>query len=329
MVKVSAPIETSAFFGAVVEVSPQPILATGLDQVLVLFNRSAEEMFGYAASEVIGEPLSKLLPERFRKAHEEREVPAFVHIGAAPRRMAERGVVYGLRKDGTEFPADVGISRVVVGEQVFLVAVLEDVSERHRQEQRSLEYNADLERRVSERTTELQAANRELERFAHSVAHDLRAPLRAIDGYSAILAEECEDGLSPEGQRYLRTVRQNARRMGELVDRLLAFARLRQVPLGPTEIDMRALVCEVAQELGERVGERDIVWSIGELPPALADLVLLRQVLVNLIENALKFTGRLQRAHIEVGYRWQDDQSVYFVRDNGAGFDMAHSAAMF
>lgn len=316
-------------FRALVDVAPQPIVAVDEQQRVVLFNASASEVFGYALEEVLGQPLSMLLPERSRQVHEEVQVPAFVGSGVAVRRMGERREVSGLRKDGTEFPAQVGLSRVRIGERTLLMAVLEDISARRRHEDEIRALNEDLERRVSERTAELEAATKELEGFSYSVSHDLRAPLRAIDGLSRILLDDYAPDLPAEAQRYLDVVRANAQRMGRLVDDLLAFSRLRNAQLNRQLLDLGAAAREVVTELERDVTGREIRFAVGDLPPAFGDHALLRQVFFNLIGNAVKFTRPRSVAEIEVGARDADGDCAYFVRDNGVGFDMEYAGKMF
>jgi signal transduction histidine kinase len=205
---------------------------------------------------------------------------------------------------------------------------------------RSLD-QADSERRLAQRgmealTQELQqsverlrVANGELEAFSYSVSHDLRAPLRAIDGFSRILSDEHAADLPDEGLRYLGLVRTNVHEMASLIDGLLAFSRLGQQELTMRPVDVKALVGQVVTELTADVGERSIEVSVGDLPPAEADPVLLRQVFANLIGNAIKYTRDVETARIAIGSADGGDPPVYFVRDNGAGFDMRHAGKLF
>jgi len=193
--------------------------------------------------------------------------------------------------------------------------------------------NADLEQRVSDRTLELQAANKELEAFSYSVSHDLRAPLRAIDGFTRILLEKHIAGLPPEGLRYFNLVRDNAKKMGQLVDDLLAFSRLGRQALKMETVSPLDLVRRVLEELqSDREGRR-VDLEIGELPECQADPNLLKQVYLNLIQNAFKFTRGREVARIEIGSlpagEGRAEGGVYFVKDNGAGFDMRYVDKLF
>jgi signal transduction histidine kinase len=211
-----------------------------------------------------------------------------------------------------------------------LAAKLEDkVTELEAANQQLEAANQQLEQRVRERTRELEAANQELEAFSYSVSHDLRAPLRAMDGFSRILLERHADGLSDDGHGYLERIRGSAQRMGQLIDDLLTFARTSRKPLARRTIDLTELVQEVLTELAAERTHRQLDMKVKELPPCQGDPTLMKHVYVNLLQNALKFTRRRETAHIEVGAQRVDDEVVYYVKDNGAGFDMQYADKLF
>ena len=204
--------------------------------------------------------------------------------------------------------------------------------------------NEGLEQRVVERTAQLEAANKELDSFSYSVSHDLRAPLRAIDGFSRILLEEYAAPLEAEGKAYLQRVRDNTQQMGHLVDDLLAFARLGRLPLAKHPVDLVKMVANCLDELTKERDGRDVEIVIGDLHACNADPALLKQVWTNLLSNAFKYTGKQEHARIEIGCRTEPrsnadgrelssngtaDQIVYFVKDNGAGFDMKYVRKLF
>jgi light-regulated signal transduction histidine kinase (bacteriophytochrome) len=187
----------------------------------------------------------------------------------------------------------------------------------------------ELEQRVIERTTQLETANKELEAFSYSVSHDLRAPLRAIHGFSRLLLEEYAPHLADEARRYLHLVCDNAQQMGQLIDDLLAFSRLSRQPLKRQPVACADLVQQVLEELrGEHAG-RHIDIAVGDLGMCQVDPALLKQVLINLCANALKFTRQRDVAMIEIGCRQVDGERVYFVKDNGVGFDMKYVGKLF
>jgi two-component system, sensor histidine kinase and response regulator len=189
--------------------------------------------------------------------------------------------------------------------------------------------NLALEAAIRERTAELEEANRELEAFSYSVSHDLRAPLRAVKMFSEILAQRHGSDLSDEAQRMLHFVYQGANEMDRLIEALLRFSRLSRQPLSMSKVDMHALVRQVLVQLAPEYAERKIDLHVEELPPSLGDESLLKQVYVNLLSNAFKFTRQRETAKIEVGSLSENGGLVYFVRDNGAGFDMQYAKDLF
>jgi signal transduction histidine kinase len=183
--------------------------------------------------------------------------------------------------------------------------------------------------RLAEQVTDLKAANHELEAFSYSVSHDLRAPLRSMDGFSKILTEEYADGMPEEARHYLERVRENAQKMDHLVSALLALSRLGRQAMAVQTVEPRQLVAEVLGELKEEKNGRRVEITVGELPSCVADGVLLKQVYMNLISNALKFTRTREVAKITVGCRSENGLNTYFVQDNGVGFDMQYVGKLF
>ena len=202
----------------------------------------------------------------------------------------------------------------------------------------------ELEKRVEERTAELQAAqqelkqknarleaaNKELEAFSSSVSHDLRAPLRHLHGYARAFQEDCQSTLDEQGREYLENITKAAEQMSALIDDLLSFARTSQQSLKRQEVDFNLIVSEIIDDLKPEQQKRQIDWVVGPLPLVWGDASLLRQVWVNLIANALKYTRHRERARIEIGCQDDSDgQFVFFIKDNGAGFDMSLSQKLF
>jgi light-regulated signal transduction histidine kinase (bacteriophytochrome) len=187
----------------------------------------------------------------------------------------------------------------------------------------------DLEQRVRDRTVQLEESNKELEAFSYSVSHDLRAPLRAIDGFTRILADDHAPDLSPEAQRVCSVIRENTGKMGRLIDDLLAFSRLGRTEMQLSPIDMGTLAQSVFYELTTPESQARIDFQVGPLPAAVGDPSLMRQVWMNLLGNAVKFSSKRERAIIEVSAEKKDGDLVYAVRDNGAGFDMQYVHKLF
>lgn len=187
----------------------------------------------------------------------------------------------------------------------------------------------DLNRQLQKQSEKLEDANQELEAFAYSVSHDLRVPLRAIDGFSRILVEDYEDKLDEEGIRLLNIVRENTAKMGHLIDDILLLSRASRQEMVLNEIDMAALARSVYDEFQTDVTDRDVEFTVGDIPNAYGDRAMLGQVFQNLIGNAIKFTRNKNPAIIEVGGEKEGKEIVYYVKDNGAGFDMKYINKLF
>ncbi|MDF3059868.1 MAG: hypothetical protein K0R17_4083, partial [Rariglobus sp.] len=211
----------------------------------------------------------------------------------------------------------------LIGRQIGLF-----IQRRHAQDQVRL-INAELERRVLERTAQLEAANKELEAFSYSVSHDLRAPLRAVDGFSQALVEDYGALLPADGRGYLETIRSETQRMGELIDDLLTFSRLSRASLERLRIDTSKLVRAVLKDMTGELADPKLDIRIEVLPQCHGDPALLKQVWINLLSNALKYTGRCELKQIEIGSRSEAGETIYFVKDNGAGFDMRYAHKLF
>ena len=175
----------------------------------------------------------------------------------------------------------------------------------------------------------LEDANQELEAFAYSVSHDLRVPLRAIDGFSRIVIEDYENELDEEGVRLLNIIRENTKKMGQLIDDILLFSRAGRQEMNMSELDMKSLAENVYREFNQDTENRNIKYVVGDLPRVVADRSLMTQVLTNLVGNAIKFTGKTQNPQIEVGFKEDEDNYIYYVKDNGEGFNMKYYDKLF
>jgi PAS domain S-box-containing protein len=235
------------------------------------------------------------------------------------------------RDDGSRLVALLG-AHLVHGDQDdgrHIEGTVVDFTARKAAEDEVERLNAELEQRVADRTAELDGANKELEAFAYSVSHDLRAPLRHISGFSTLLAERSGDRLDEKSRHYVAVIATSVRQMGVLIDDLLQFSRTGRAELRIEPVDMRTTLSEALEPLRSETDGRDIEWSIGELPPVIADRALLRQVWANLVGNAVKYTRGRTPARIEIGAAGADGEAVFFVRDNGVGFDMQYVHKLF
>jgi PAS domain S-box-containing protein len=251
--------------------------------------------------------------------------------------LAQKGKISGFetqfkKKNGEVIWGMVSVKAVrdeTSGERYFQGFVV-DVTERKRAEDDIRRLNQELEQRVVDRTVQLEDANKELEAFAYSVSHDLRAPLRHIDGYLALMQEKVEGVLDEESRRYMDIISGAATKMGRLIDDLLAFSRMGRHAPSVRPVDLKKLVDEIIEELAPDIAGRTIDWRIGDLPSVSGDASMLRMALDNLIANAVKFTRTRKKARIEIGSQpGQGAEAVIFVRDNGVGFDMTYVDKLF
>ncbi len=285
---------------------------------IIAWNRQAESLFGWSREEATGRRLSEtLVPAAYRQRHEE-GLRRLLQTGEGPV-LNQRLELSALRRDGTEFPVELTIASPLPSKGgLFIPAFLRDIRERRR-----------LEEELKRRASSLEAANKELEAFSYSVSHDLRAPLRAITGFSRILLEDHAGGLDAEGRRVLDVIIDNGNRMGHLIDDLLAFSRLGRKPMVLQRLDMAALAHAVGEELLAGTAGRPVDLRVGPLPQVQGDPALIRQVWMNLLSNALKYSRPRPRTEIEVSGERDGPECRYRVKDNGVGFDMRYVDKLF
>ena len=314
-----------ARLAAIVESSDDAILSKGLDGIIQTWNAGAQRLLGYRAEEVIGQPITLLLPPE--RMQEEQQIVDRLLGG----QRVEHLETVRVTKDGGRVEVSVTVSPLkgADGQIIGASKIIHDITERKRAEEELRRLKDELEYRVELRTAELAASNGELEAFSYTVSHDLRAPLRHITSFVALLDEEAQASLNEQCRHYMQNISEAAQRMGHLIDDLLTFSRIGRAAMTVRPVGLRRLVDEARTELASETDGRAIDWQIGPLPEVSGDPTLLRSVMVNLLSNAIKYTRHRDAARIDVGCREEAGEVVCFVRDNGAGFDMKFADKLF
>ena len=281
------------------------------------WNRIAEEALGVRKHEIVGKNLweifsSSVDSESYIKYHEAVASNEIIHF-------EDFYPVLNKWYEVSAYPSENGLS-----------VYFKDVTERRKAEEEIKNLNAELEEKVARRTEELRKANSEMEAFTYSVSHDLRAPLRGIIGFTTILEEDYTSQLDDEAKRITSVIRNNTMKMGHLIDDLLAFSRTGKQELTKTTVNIHSMVHEIVNDLTQQNRRNTpITWNIHDLPPVKADLNTIRQVWINLISNAIKYSGNQEQPAIEIGSRLQDHQVMFYVKDNGVGFDEQYKHKLF
>jgi PAS domain S-box-containing protein len=300
------------------------VMARDIQDHVILWNTGMEKMYGWLRTETLGRHAHDVLKTRFPAPLEELKETLF-------REGHWEGEVVHTRKDGRALTVNSHwvLHRDPDGRPIAVLEVNTDITERKQAEQEILRMNAELEHRVNERTVELIAANQELEAFTYSVAHDLRAPLRHIDAFTKIIFDDFADQIPEEARHYLQNIRKGSQNMNQLVDDLLNLARVGRQELKREMAPMNALVTEVIAELKRDIGSRKVEWHVTPLPDMECDAGLVKQVFVNILSNAVKYTRPRPVATIEITHHDENGERIISVRDNGVGFNMKYADKLF
>jgi PAS domain S-box-containing protein len=296
-------------FRGFLDASPDAVVIANDRGTIVLVNSQTEKLFGYTRAELVGQAVEILSPERLRGRHPGHRDAYFLRPKS---RSINSGLdLCGLRKDGTEFPAEISLSPIDTEDGTLVSSTIRDISER-----KAIE-------------SALKLANSELEAFSYSVAHDLRAPLRAMNGFSQILLDDYKGKLDPRGVDSLEEIQKNAVRMGALIDALLLLSKVARSGVNLERVDLTALARAIGAALQAADPNRSVEFIVEEGLTARLDPQLARTLMENLLGNSWKFTGNVPLARIEFGAVENRGEENFFVRDNGAGFDMEDADRMF
>jgi PAS domain S-box-containing protein len=298
------------------------IISLDADGLVTTWNTGAERLKGYSSGEIIGQHMSRFYPQADiarRKPDQE------LQQAASTGHMEDQG--WRVRKDGSHFWAEVAITAVhdSAGKLIGFLKIAKDITAKRDAEDQIQKLNSELTQRVEE----LGTVNRELESFSYSVSHDLRAPLRHVDGFARILKEEYSPTLPEDAIRYLDRILEAATHMGQLIDDLLNLARIGRREMKREGVRIANVVKQAIAELPSEAQERHIEWRIEPLPEMNCDAGLLKLVFSNLLSNAVKFTRKQPIAVIEIGARMTGGVATIFVRDNGVGFDPRYADKLF
>lgn len=296
-------------FKALLDSAPDATVIVDEEGYIRMINQQTERLFGYSKEEMLGKKVEMLIPAELHKQHERHRK----NYGDTPRvRMMGAGIeLMALKKGGGMFPVAISLSPIRTEEGMMVSASVRDITL-----SKELENN-------------LRKTNEELEAFTYSVSHDLRAPLRGITGFTTILENEYSSQLDVEAKRITTVIKTNALRMGNLIDDLLAFSRMGRKDLAKVNVDMDRMVKEVIEEMKVEERAHPVSWTVEPLPLVRGDPSTIRQVWVNLLSNAIKYTSKKNPPEVRIGYFPRGNQQVYFVKDNGVGFDSRYKDKLF
>lgn len=309
--------ESNAQIETLLENAPNAVIVVDETGTIVKWNKKSESIFGWSAEEVTHQPMHHLImPQRYMEAHQ-KGIHHFLDTGEGPV-LNKTIEISAVRKNKEEFPIELSISAVKSKGKFLFIAFIADISQRRQAEAEIKRINQNLADSV-----------KALESFTYSVSHDLRAPLRAISGYVTILKSQYADALDERAQRMMTSVISNSRKMGQLIDDLLSLSRLERVAIQKKHINMDELVKSVITDIHMGTSDIKTQFIIHSLPTASGDDNLIGQVYTNLISNAVKYSSLQEKPVVEIGAVSENKENIYYVKDNGAGFNMQFYNKLF
>ncbi len=296
-------------FRSLLDAAPDATIIVNHKGFIEMINHQTENLFGYQRDELIGKPVEFLIPENVRTQHVQHRAD---YIKAPKVRAMGAGIeLHAIKKDGTKFPVEISLSPLRTEEGLLISASVRDITAR------------------KELENELRKSTAEMEAFTYSVSHDLRAPLRGIIGFTNMLEEDYSAKLDDEARRITSVIKNNTLKMGHLIDDLLAFSRMGKKEIIKTKIDTMVLVKEIINEMSVQNNNKRVRWNLGSLQTIHADINTLRQVWINLISNAIKYSAKKDEQCIDIGSTAQGKETVFYVKDNGVGFDESYKHKLF
>ena len=317
--------KNAAHLAAILDTTVDSIINYNKDGIIKNANKTAYQTFGYNEAELIGKNIEILLTD-----HGQQQPTLKLDLlsqSEETKRFGQTTELEGLRKNGQAFPIELSIGYWIAGDEKQYTAVVRDITKRKQIEHELIQHQEQLEELVAKRTKALELANNELETFSYSVSHDLRAPLRSIDGFSLALLEDYSDKIDETGQNYLERVRNNTKRMGELIDDILKLSSISRSKITKERINLSQLTKQITNSYKENHPDKPIKWDIEENIFANGDKQLILILLENLLGNAWKYSSKRDLPEIQFGKL--ENKNIYFVKDNGAGFDMKYSKNLF
>jgi PAS domain S-box-containing protein len=318
------------------ELRTRAIIETSLDAVVLMdehgvvhdWNPAAERMFHYKRDDVMGKKMRDLIIPPYLRAMHDKGMARYLTEGHSVI-LGQRFETVAQRADGTEFPVTLAVAEIPTSGARMFTGYISDITERKQNEEALKLFSQEMEQQVAQRTEQLEAANKELEAFSYSVSHDLRAPLRHINGFVEILQTSVTDALSKDDRRLLNTIADSARHMGKLIDDLLNFSRMGRAELRFVPVELANTVQEALRELQSEARRPGVELTVGAMPTVEGDPPMLRQAFINLIANALKYSRDRQPSRVEIFSEENEREYIIAVRDNGVGFDPAYAHKLF